>query len=144
MDSVSRRLSLPKNWPQSVKTAVVHVIALAHVARRLTLHGDVPFSGGRDGGRVSQERPAPGLRGRSLLHPAGYDGSVGLAIDHRRMSPDARSDLTGEHRTTARSEVAPMSNVDRDHRGNGVIEPILSLAMSMHANPGVYAITVDP
>ena len=26
MDSVSRRLSLPKNWPQSVKTAVVHVI----------------------------------------------------------------------------------------------------------------------
>ena len=32
MDSVSRRLSLPKNWPQSVKTAVLHVIALAHVA----------------------------------------------------------------------------------------------------------------
>jgi len=32
MDSVSRRLSLPKNWSQGVKAAVLHVIALAHLA----------------------------------------------------------------------------------------------------------------
>lgn len=32
MDSVSRRLPLPKSWPQNIKTAVLHVISLAHVA----------------------------------------------------------------------------------------------------------------
>ncbi len=32
MDSYSKRFSLPKTWPQSVKTAVLHVITLAHVA----------------------------------------------------------------------------------------------------------------
>lgn len=32
IDSVSRRLPLPKDWPQGVKTAVLHVIALAHMA----------------------------------------------------------------------------------------------------------------
>ena len=32
MDSYSRRFPLPKNWPQGVRTAVLHVIALAHVA----------------------------------------------------------------------------------------------------------------
>ncbi len=41
MDSYSPRLALPKNWPRNVKTAVVQVIALAHVAivhaRRLVL-----------------------------------------------------------------------------------------------------------
>ena len=42
MDSFSTRLSLPKNWPQGVKIAVLHVVALAHVAvfhaRRLVLN----------------------------------------------------------------------------------------------------------
>ena len=28
----SKHLSLPKNWPRSVKTAVIHVVSLAHVA----------------------------------------------------------------------------------------------------------------
>ncbi len=41
MDSYPTRLPLPKNWPRGVKTAVVHVIALARVAivhaRRLVL-----------------------------------------------------------------------------------------------------------
>ncbi len=32
MDSDFARFPLPKDWPQSVKTAVLHVIALAHVA----------------------------------------------------------------------------------------------------------------
>ncbi len=32
MDSYSPRFSLPKNWPQNVKTAVLHIISLAHVA----------------------------------------------------------------------------------------------------------------
>ncbi len=32
MDSSLKRFPLPKSWPQSVKTAVLHVIALAHVA----------------------------------------------------------------------------------------------------------------
>ncbi len=32
MNSASSRLPLPKNWPQGVKTAVLHVIALAHMA----------------------------------------------------------------------------------------------------------------
>ena len=32
MSSVSRHLPLPKNWPQGVKAAVLHVIALARVA----------------------------------------------------------------------------------------------------------------
>ena len=42
MDSSSTRFPLPKNWPCGVRTAVVHVIALAHVAvvhaRRLILN----------------------------------------------------------------------------------------------------------
>ena len=42
MDSYSMRFPLPKNWPCGVKTAVVHVVALAHVAivhaRRLILN----------------------------------------------------------------------------------------------------------
>ncbi len=32
MDSDFARFPLPKDWPQSIKTAVLHVIALAHVA----------------------------------------------------------------------------------------------------------------
>ncbi len=32
MDSDFARFQLPKDWPQSIKTAVLHVIALAHVA----------------------------------------------------------------------------------------------------------------
>ena len=32
MDSSLRRFPLPKSWPQSVKTAILHVIALARVA----------------------------------------------------------------------------------------------------------------
>ena len=32
MDSSLKRFPLPKSWPQSVKTAVLHVIALARVA----------------------------------------------------------------------------------------------------------------
>ena len=32
MDSLSKCLSLPKNWPRNVKMAVLHVISLAHVA----------------------------------------------------------------------------------------------------------------
>ena len=32
MDSHSAGLSLPKNWPQGVKNAVLHVVALARVA----------------------------------------------------------------------------------------------------------------
>jgi len=32
MDSDSTRLPLPKSWPQSVRTAIVHVISLARVA----------------------------------------------------------------------------------------------------------------
>ena len=31
MDSHSARVPLPKNWPQGIKSAVVHVIALARV-----------------------------------------------------------------------------------------------------------------
>ncbi len=42
MDSYATRFPLPKNWPCGVKTAVVHAIALAHVAivhaRRLVLN----------------------------------------------------------------------------------------------------------
>ena len=32
MNSESTRSSLPKNWPHGVKTAVLHVISLAHAA----------------------------------------------------------------------------------------------------------------
>ena len=32
MNSESMRSSLPKNWPHGVKTAVLHVISLAHAA----------------------------------------------------------------------------------------------------------------
>ena len=32
MDSPSKCFPLPKNWRQSVKTAVLHIISLAHVA----------------------------------------------------------------------------------------------------------------
>ena len=32
MDSYSALIPLPKNWPQGVKKAVLHVIALARVA----------------------------------------------------------------------------------------------------------------
>ena len=32
MESHSARVPLPKNWPQGVKAAVLHIIALAHVA----------------------------------------------------------------------------------------------------------------
>ncbi len=32
MDSCAKHLPLPKNWPRSVKSAVIHVISLAHVA----------------------------------------------------------------------------------------------------------------
>ena len=32
MDSFANRLPLPRNWPQNVKTAVLHIISLAHVA----------------------------------------------------------------------------------------------------------------
>ncbi len=42
MDSYATRFPLPENWPCGVKTAVVHAIALAHVAivlaRRLVLN----------------------------------------------------------------------------------------------------------
>ena len=45
MFSDSTRLPLPKNWPQSVKTAVLHVISLAHAAvvqaRRLVVSSPV-------------------------------------------------------------------------------------------------------
>ena len=32
MDSHSARVPLPKDWPQNVKMAVLHVISLAHLA----------------------------------------------------------------------------------------------------------------
>ncbi len=32
MDSYAKHPPLPKNWPQSVNTAVIHVISLANVA----------------------------------------------------------------------------------------------------------------
>ncbi len=32
MDSYAKRCPLPKNWPSNVKTAVLHIISLAHVA----------------------------------------------------------------------------------------------------------------
>ena len=42
MYSVSRRLPLPESWPESVNTAVLHVISLAHMAivhgRRLVVN----------------------------------------------------------------------------------------------------------
>ncbi|HSS63541.1 MAG TPA: hypothetical protein VLS27_03845 [Gammaproteobacteria bacterium] len=43
MDSVSGRQPLPKNWPKGIKSAVLHVIALARVVvvqtRRLVASG---------------------------------------------------------------------------------------------------------
>ena len=42
MNSYSNRLTLPRNWPLNVKTAVLHIISLAHVAmihaRGLVVH----------------------------------------------------------------------------------------------------------
>ena len=42
MNSYSNRFSLPKNWPQNVKAAVLHIVSLAHVAmihaRGLVVH----------------------------------------------------------------------------------------------------------
>ncbi len=32
IDATANHFPLPKNWPRSVKTAVLHVISLAHVA----------------------------------------------------------------------------------------------------------------
>ncbi len=31
MDSYAKRLPLPRNWPQNVKTAVLHIISLTHL-----------------------------------------------------------------------------------------------------------------
>ena len=82
MDSVSRHVPLPKSWPQNVRTAVLHVISLAHVA---IVHAR------------SFVINSPSARTRLAGDLQGSLGEISLLEEELRIK-DARMAMIGAHR----------------------------------------------